>query len=178
MALLLAAEALLLAEDVAEDGQVVVHDLDRHDMNVAYLEGFVLVDFVQLDSGNARIAVFGKAVRQGLQHGLARQGVGIDIDFAKLAVGPDIVHAAYVVVVGMGDEDAVNLAEGLRHDLLAKVGTAINEQPRGLRLDQCRTAQALVVDVGTAASVALATDSRYAARCSRSKKCQFHLLLK
>ena len=100
-------------EDIAENGQVVVHDLDGHDMNVAYLEGFVLVDFVQLDSGHTRIAVFSKAVRQGLQHGLARQGVSIDIDFAKLAVGPDIVHAAYMVVVRVGNQDAVNSSERL-----------------------------------------------------------------
>ena len=162
---------------VAEDGQIVVHYLDGHDVDVANAQGFVLVYLVQLDGWHAGIAVLGKAVWQHLEHALTGQRVGIDIDFAELAVRSYVVHAPHVVVVGMGDEDAVNLTEGLRHDLLAEVGPAVDEQACGIGLDECRTAQTLVVRVSTAARMATAADGRHATRCPRSKKCQLHPLL-
>ena len=112
--------------------------------------------------------MFGKAVWQHLKHALTSNGVSIDIDFAKLTIGTDIVHAAHVVVVGVGDEDAINLAEGLRHDLLTEVRTTVDKQARLGGLDECRTAQALVVRVGTATGIALAANGRHATRCSRS----------
>ena len=153
---------------VTQYGQVVMHHLEGKDGKVANAESLVLMDLVELDGGNARIAVLGKAVWQHLEHALAGYGVGIDIDFAKLTIGTDVVHAAHVVVVGVGDEDAVNLAEGLRHDLLTEVWATVDEQSRLLRLDECRTAQALVVRVGAAAGIALAADGGHATRCSRS----------
>ena len=156
------------SDAVAQDGQVVVHHLEGNDVEVANAEGLVLVNLVELDGRNTRIAVLGKAVWQHLEHALTGNGVGIDIDFAKLAIGTDIVHAAHVVVVGVGDEDAVNLAEGLRHDLLTEVGATVDEQSRLLRLDECRAAQALVVRVGAATGIALAADGGHATRCSRS----------
>lgn len=160
---------------IAKDRQVVVHHFNRHDVEVANSKRLVLVNLVQLDGRHARIAVFCKTVWQHLEHALTGYGVGIDVDFAKLAVRPDIVHSAHVVVVGMGDEYAVNLTERLHHDLLAEVWTAVNEQARAVGLDECRTAQTLVVRVGAATCVALAADGRHATRCSCSKKCHTHL---
>jgi len=121
---------------IAEDGQVVVHHLKGHDVEVADTEGLVAVNLVQLDGWHTGIAVLGKAIGQHLEHPPAGYGVGIDIDFAKLAVGTDVVHASHVVVVGMGDEDAVDAAEGLGHDLLAEIGSAVDEQAGLLGLYQ------------------------------------------
>ena len=156
------------ADAIAEDGQVVVHHLEGDNVKVANAEGLVRMNLVELDGGNTRIAVLSKAVGQHLEHALTGYGVGIDIDFAKLTIGTDIVHAAHVVVVGVGDEDAVNLAEGLRHDLLTEVGATVDEQARLGSLNECRTALALVVRVGTATGIALATNGGHATRCSRS----------
>ena len=153
---------------VAKYGQVVVHDLEGNDVEVANAENLVLVNLVKLDGGHAWIAVLGKAVRQHLEHALAGYGVGIDIDFAKLAIGTDIVHAAHVVIVGVGDENAVNLAKRLRHDLLTEVGATVDEQSRLVCLNECRAAQALVVRVGAATGIALAADGGHPTRCSRS----------
>ena len=111
-----------------------MHDLDGHDVEIANTERLVLMDFMQLDGRNTGIAVLGEAVRQHLQHTLTGYRVGIDIDFAKLAVRADIVHTTHVVVMSMGNEDAVDTTKGLRHDLLAEVGTAVDEQSRTLRL--------------------------------------------
>ena len=156
------------ADAIAEDGQVVVHHLEGNNLEVANAEGFVRMNLVELDGRNTRIAMLGKAVWQHLKHALTSNGVSIDIDFAKLTIGTDIVHAAHVVVVGVGDEDAINLAEGLRHDLLTEVRTTVDEQARLGSLDECRTAQALVVRVSAATGIALATDGGHATRCSRS----------
>ena len=146
----------------------MVHYFNGHDIEVAYAEGFVLVDFVQLDGRDARIAVLGKTIWQHLQHTLASQRICINIDFAELTVGSDVIHAAHVVVVGVGDKDAVYLSEGLRHNLLSEVRSAVYEQARGLRFDECRTAQPLVVWVRAGTSMTLAADGWHATRCSRS----------
>ena len=41
----------------SKDGKVVVHHFERHDLQVANLEGMVFLDLVQLDGRHARIAV-------------------------------------------------------------------------------------------------------------------------
>ena len=106
----------------------MMHHLDGHDVEIANTEIFVFVDFVQLDGRDTGIAVLGEAVRQHLQHALTGYRVCIDIDFAKLTIRADIVHTTHVVVMGVGDEDAVDATEGLWHDLLAEVGPAVDEQ--------------------------------------------------
>ena len=70
--------------------------------------------------------------------------------------------------MGVGNQDAVNLSERLIHNLLTEIGTAVDEQSCLFGLDECRTAQTLVLCVRTAARVALASDSRHATRGSRS----------
>ena len=146
----------------------MVHHLEGNDVEVANAEGLVLMDLVELDGRNTRIAVLCKAVWQHLEHALTSYRVSIDIDFAKLAIGTDVVHTAHVVVMGVGNEDAVNLAEGLWHDLLTEIGATVDEQSRLFSLDECRAAQALVVRVGTATGIALTADGGYATRCSCS----------
>jgi hypothetical protein len=119
---------------------------------------------VQSDGWHTRIAVFCKAVRQHLKHGLLGLRVGIDIDLAKLAIRPYIVHSTHVVVMRMGDEDAVNLPEGLRQNLLSEIRATVYEQASGIALHQCRTAQALVLGVLALTHLALATDDWHTAR--------------
>lgn len=124
------------------------------------------MNLVELYGGDARIAVLGKTIRQHLQHRLTGLRVGIDVDLTKLTVRTDIIHTPHVVVMGMGDEDTVDATERKRHDLLAEVWTAVNEQTRGFRLDQRRTAQSLVVRVRTRTGVTPAPDGWYATGCA------------
>ena len=127
---------LPIGNAVAEDGKVVVHDLEGNNVKIAHTEMLMLMDFVKLDGGNPWIAVFRKTVWQHLQHTLTGNGVGIDVDFAKLTIGTDIVHASHVVVMCMGNEDGVNFAERMRHDLLAEVRTTVYEQAGLIALDE------------------------------------------
>ena len=109
-----------------------MHHLKGHDVEVTDAERLVLVNLVQLDGGNTRIAMLGEAVRQHFQHTTTCYGVGIDVDFAKLTVRAHIVHTTHVVVVGMGNQDTVNASEDLWHDLLAEIRSAVYQQPRVL----------------------------------------------
>ena len=123
---------------------------------------------MQSDGRHTWITVLGKAVRQHLQHALLCLWIGIDVYLTKLAVWTDIVHTSHVVVVGMGYQDAVNLAEGLRQYLLTEIRPTVDEQPGGVCLHQGRTAQTLVTWVLALADLTLATNHWYATRCSRS----------
>lgn len=161
---------------IAQNGQVVMHHLERHDVKIANRERVMGMNLMQLYSGYTRIAVFGKAIGQHLQHAFTGNGIGIDVDFAKLTVRPDVVHAAYVVVVGVGDEYGVDFAEGLRQHLLAEVGSAVDKYARGGGFHQCRTARALVVRVGALADGALASQNGNAAGCACAKECECHAI--
>jgi hypothetical protein len=78
---------------------------------------------------NAGIAVCGKTVWQHLKHALASMFVGVDIDLAKLAIGAYVVHTAYMVVVGVGNQYAVDATKRPRKYLLAEIGAAVDKQP-------------------------------------------------
>jgi hypothetical protein len=112
---------------ITENGQVVVHDLKRGYTEVANLEGFMGKNLVELDGRNTWIAMLSKAVRQHFKHSLTGNGVGIDVDFAKLAIGSDIIQTAHMVVMSMSNQDAVNTSERMRHDLLSEIGTTVDE---------------------------------------------------
>ena len=116
----------------------MVHDLEGNNVEIAHTEMLMLLNFVKLDGRYPWIAVFRKTVWQHLQHPLTGNGVGIDVDFAKLTIGTDIIHSSHVVVVCVGNEDGVNFAERLRHDLLAEVRTTVYEQPGLVTLDEHR----------------------------------------
>ena len=152
----------------AKDGQLAVHHLNGHDVKVADVQRMMRYDLMQSDGRHTWITVLGKAVRQHLQHRLLRLGIGIDVHLTKLAVRTDVIHTSHMVVVGMSDQDAVNLAEGLRQYLLTEIRTTVDEQTSGVCLHQSRTAQTLVTRVLALADLTLATDDWYATRCSRS----------
>ena len=90
-----------------------MHHGEGHDVEVAYLEWLVGEYLVKVDGGNARIFVFSEAVGHVVAYVAGRYFVGIDFDVAKMAVGSKVVHAAYVVVVVVSDEQAVDFAEWL-----------------------------------------------------------------
>ena len=148
---------------IAEDGQLVVHHHKGHDVEIADVQRVMRQDLMQSNGRHTWITMLSKAVRQHFQHSFLRLGIGIDVDLTKLAVRTDVVHTSHVVVVGMGNQDAIDLAEGLRQYLLTEIWATVNEQPGGVCLHQGRTAQTLVTRVLALADLTLATDDWYAA---------------
>ena len=162
---------------IAKDRKIVVHNLKRSDAEITNSKGGMRMNLMKLYGRNTRIAMLGKAVWQHLKHSLTGNGVGIDIYLAKLTIGTDIVHSTHVVVVGMRDENAINASEGMRHNLLSEVRTAIDEDACLFCLDKSRAAQPFVMRIGTTAGMTLAANSGDATRCSSTKKGQFHITL-
>ena len=148
------------------DRQIVVHHLEWNNVDVANTKRHMLLHLVQLNGRHARIAVFGKAVRQHLKQALTGYGVGIDINLTKLAVGADIVHTTHVVIVSVRNENAVDTTERQRHYLLAEIGTAVDEQTCRCRFYQRRTAQTLVLGIGTLTDLTLTANGWHATRRS------------
>jgi hypothetical protein len=153
----------------------VVHDLERGDAEVANGKRLVRMNLMKLNSWHTRITMFSKAIWQHLEHPLTGNRVSINVDFAKLAIGPDIIHTTHVVVVCMRDEYAIDTTERVWHNLLSEIRSTIDEQPGTFRLDESRTAQTLIVRVWAGACVALTANGWDATGCSGSKKSQFHI---
>ena len=150
------------AEAIAQDGQLTVHHPDGQDVDVADTHLLTGTDFMQSYRRHSWVTMFCKAVGQHLQHVLFRDGISIDIDLSELAVRPYIVHAAYMVIVGMCHEDGVNTSEGLRQYLLTEVRPAVYQQSGAVGLHQDAAAQTVVAGILTATYLTLATDDRYA----------------
>ena len=141
---------------IAHNGQLTVHHPDRQNVNITNAERLSCLYAMQPNGRHARIAVLCKAIREHLEHALASQFIGIDIDFSKLAIGPHVVHTAHVIIVGMGNKDAVNTAERLRKDLFTKIGATVNEQACLLCLNKDGASQTPVMRMAAPAHRTLA----------------------
>ena len=109
-----------------------------------------------------------EAVGHGVVQAAAGGCVGIDIDRSELAERAHVVDARHVVVVDVRDEQSVDLAEGLAKDLLAEVGSTVDQHARGLRLYERGGTQTLVPRVLAAADLAVAADDGHAVGRSRT----------
>ena len=155
------------ADAITEDGEFAVQHFDGQNVQVTDLQGLMGIYLMELDGGYAGVSVFRKTVGQHLQHPFLSYRVGIDVDLTKLTVGADIIHAAHMVVMAVGDQDAVNLTERLGQDLGPEVGSAVDQHACLFGFHQYRTACPLIPGVLTPAHLALAPDYRYPTRCSR-----------
>ena len=123
---------------------------------------------VHVEPGHTRIKMIGEAIGKIVLHSLHGLTVGKDVDVAQHAVRPQIVESAHMIVVLMGEQQAVYLPERLRQELHTNVGATVEEDPRGVALDECRTAEPLVVGILAAAYLAAATYNGHTVRCARS----------
>ena len=150
----------------SEYRNVAVHHADGRNHDVADGERLVRFHFHEVELRHTWIFVFNKAVRHVVADVFSGAVVGVDVYVAKHAKGAQVVHAAHVVVVRVGDKYSVNLPEWLFEHLFAEVGTAVDEHPGGVGFHECRAAQSAVVRVGAGANWALASQNRHAATCS------------
>jgi hypothetical protein len=90
-----------------------MHHLYRHHLQIAYLQWLMGMDLVQSYRRHTWIAILSETIRQHLQHRLLGYRVGINVYRSKLTVRTYIVHSAHVVVVRVGYQYTVYLAERL-----------------------------------------------------------------
>jgi len=93
-------------------------------------------------------------------------GLGVDGKWDFAAIRAEVVHAAYVVVMAVGDEQRVEVKVGGAEHLLPEIGSAVNQQADALRAHDGGAAQAFVARVVGGASGALAAYLRDAGGCA------------
>jgi hypothetical protein len=74
----------------------------------------------------------------------------------QVAESTQFLKTANVVVMNVCDEQSIEMSITSAQNLLTEVGTTVYQDAGGLRLNECRTAQTLVVRVCTATRIALA----------------------
>ena len=103
-----------------------MHHFDGHDVQIPDGQGLMGMNLMQSDGWYTRISVFCKTVGQHLQHTLFGDRIGIDVDLTKLTIRPDIIHASHVVIMGVRDQDPIDLPERLWQDLLTEIGATVD----------------------------------------------------
>ena len=141
-----------------KNGKFPMHHPDRKYVNVTDTEYLMRPYLMQPNSGDSWIAMLRKTIGQHLKHTLTGILICIHIDFAKLAIGSDIVHTTHMIVMGMSDQYTVNAAERLRKNLLTKVGTTVYKDTSRRCLHQHRAAQPSIFRIITTADRTLTTD--------------------
>ena len=96
-----------IADAIPEDGQLAVHDAQGCDRERTELQAVTLLYLMQFQFRHARIAVPYQAVGETLPQVFAGIVVSIERKVAVESERPEIIDAANVVVVLVGDEDGI-----------------------------------------------------------------------
>lgn len=102
------------SEAIAQYRQLVVHHFYGHDGDVANGERLVLLYGVEGQSRHTGIELRLKAIGHHGMDATHCLTVGIDIDALLEGVRTQVVYSAHMVVMAMGDENAVDGSYGLR----------------------------------------------------------------
>ena len=157
-----------IAEAIGENRHFPVHHLDGLPLDVADFLFFAGLDRMQIEPRNARIEFFGEAIRHRDAQRVGGSLVGIDVDVAENAETAQVVEAGHVVVVDVGEENAVELPKRQRHQLHPNVGAAVDEQARRVAFQQSHATKTAVARVAAPTNFALTAQNGYARRSSCS----------
>ena len=104
--------------------------------------------------------------------------VGIKGQIALESKGTEVVDAANVVVVFVGDENGIQrFVHADAEHLFAEVRTAIQQKPCVALLEECRSTQATVARVAAGANFATASYLWYADACACSEESYLHFTI-
>ena len=81
--------------------------------------------------------MFTEDVRHSLMEVFCNRFVGIDIDIAEPMEWAQVIQSTNMVVVDMGEEHAIEFAEGHVEHLLSEIRSAVDEHSGGVGLDEC-----------------------------------------
>lgn len=147
-----------VANAVSKDGQLAVHHLQGSYLGIVHQDRVIGLKIVQLELGHAGILVFHQAIRQTLAQMGCGIGIGIYGQGTAVAKRTQVVNAAHMVVMLVGDEKGIKRSPEIEaQHLFAEIGRTVNEDVGRCGLHQCRTAQALVPRVCAGARRAVAS---------------------
>ena len=137
-----------VTDAVPQDRQLAMHHLKDRDLHVTEGEMVMGVDFLQLELGHTWIDVSHQTVRQAFTQVPGGIRICIQREFLQVAEGTQVINAAHMVVVLMGDETGI---DGFAHTdvkhLFAEVGAAIYQKGGFLCLEECGATQSSVAGV-------------------------------
>ncbi len=193
-----------IADAESADRQRAVIDRKYLNINISDGDNVVVIVCAGSDGWYARVFVFRKEIGQGAVHGIDNPFVAVDWNVAEDTERTEVVYAAAVVVVDVGNEDGINFAaDGFRcnlgkvlgvveialdveltletdvtemaQHLLAEVGTAVDEYASGVAFHHGSRTETTVFRVAAGAYGTGTTDNRNTARCSCSEKSYFEI---
>ena len=143
--------------------QLVMQSADRNDLHALHPER-VFADRMETNFGNSRIFVLNECIVEILFHHPLYPLFGIDVDRLSRSVieCTHIVQPSDMVLVLVGQQDAVDTLHMFAQHLLAEVRPRIDDQHHAVLFDECGSAQPLVPAVRRRAHPATARDHRYA----------------
>ena len=150
------------ADAESQDGHLAMHDGDGLHLDALNHEGVGVVDSSAVEQRYSGVWILSKTVWQSLTKAIDYILTGIDGEMAVETIGTQVVDAADVVVVDVRQQERIDMVVGGTEHLLAKVGTAIDEDAFATISDNGRGAQTIVTRVGRATYLAIAAQRWYA----------------
>ena len=163
--------AVGLVDAVTEYGQILVHTTYGRDCQLSDTERQEVADVVQSGFGQSGELMRFEDVVVIVLYGVQSLRIGVDLHVAVLdpVEGSDVVDAAYVVAMGMSDEDSIEMVDMVSEHLLPEVGSNIDEYVIAIVAgDQCGGAESFVVRVMRLAYVTSTGYDGYSLRSTRT----------
>lgn len=145
----------------SENRHLVVHDLYGNNLQIADVQRLMRRDGVEREMWHAGVEMTPKTVEHVVLEALAGIGIGKYIDRSEGAERAHIINPGHMVVMNVGDENAVYFTEREGENLLSEIGTAVNQNACVFRFNQSGCAKPLVAWVAAVANRAVAADNGY-----------------
>ena len=152
-----------------------MHHFDRQYVDVAHPQRLVLAKRMKLNLRHTRIEMFRETIGEIVSDGLHTGRIAIHGDVAQIAIRPQIVQSAHMIVVGMSEQHSINLSERQWQQLLPDIRTAVDQNARGRSLQQRRRTQTVVARILAVANRTMTSYHRHTVGCTGTQKGQLHL---
>ena len=117
-----------VADAVSKDGQLAVHHLQGGYLGIVHQNRVIGLEIVQLELWHSGILVFHQTIRQTLAQMGGGIGVGIYGQGTAVTEWSQVVYAAHMVVMLVGNEKGIKRSPEIEaQHLLAEIGRAVYE---------------------------------------------------
>ena len=141
-----------------------MYHLDGFDLNAFDVEGYARLDDVDVEGGDSEIGMFDKAIGHAGADVVGHIPAAVYGKRFAVAIWAQIVEAAYMVVVYVGDNQGIEMWSAGGNHLLTEVGSAVDKYVFVLNFNQGRGSQAAVARVNRGAGFTFAPYLRDAGR--------------
>jgi hypothetical protein len=132
---------------------------------------------MQVKLGHTGIWMFPETIRHSVAQILGHIGTTVYREITVFAIGPQVVYAADMVIMAVGQKRSVEMRRTEPENLLSEIRAAVDEETTPPDVNDGRRAQALVKRICRTADLTVAADLRDAGRCSAAKNSQFHIVI-